>query len=37
VIVEEAVLEPLEPRSRDLVHKALLTVAMHNDPRLKRA
>jgi DNA-binding MarR family transcriptional regulator len=35
--IEEAVLEPLEPRSRDLLHKALLTLALHNDPRFKRA
>jgi DNA-binding MarR family transcriptional regulator len=34
--IEEAVLEPLEPRSRDLLHKALLTLAMHNDSRFKR-
>ena len=34
--IEEAVLEPLEPRSRELLHKALLTLAMHNDPRFKR-
>ena len=34
--IEEAVLEPLEPRSRDLLHKALLTLAVHNDPRFKR-
>ena len=34
--IEEAVLEPLEPRSRDLLHKALLTLALHNDPRFKR-
>jgi DNA-binding MarR family transcriptional regulator len=33
--IEEAVLEPLEPRSRDLLHKALLTLALHNDPRFK--
>lgn len=35
--IEEAVLEPLEPRSRDLLHKALLTLAVHNDPRFQRA
>jgi DNA-binding MarR family transcriptional regulator len=34
--IEEAVLEPLEPRSRDLLHKSLLTLAVHNDPRFKR-
>ena len=34
--IEEAVLEPLEPRSRDLLHKALLTLALNNDPRFKR-
>jgi DNA-binding MarR family transcriptional regulator len=34
--IEEAVLEPLEPRSRDLLHKALLTLGLHNDPRFKR-
>jgi MarR family transcriptional regulator, lower aerobic nicotinate degradation pathway regulator len=34
--IEEAVLEPLEPRSRDLLHKALLTLSAHNDPRFKR-
>jgi DNA-binding MarR family transcriptional regulator len=34
--IEEAALEPLEPRSRDLLHKALLTLALHNDPRFKR-
>jgi MarR family transcriptional regulator, lower aerobic nicotinate degradation pathway regulator len=34
--IEEAVLEPLEPRSRDVLHKALLTLAVHNDPRFKR-
>jgi DNA-binding MarR family transcriptional regulator len=35
--IEEAVLEPLEQRSRDSLHKALLTLALHNDPRFKRA
>jgi DNA-binding MarR family transcriptional regulator len=34
--IEETVLEPLEQRSRDLLHKALLTLAVHNDPRFKR-
>jgi DNA-binding MarR family transcriptional regulator len=34
--IEEAVLEPLEPRSRDLLHKAVLTLAVHNDPRFQR-
>ena len=34
--IEEAVLEPLEQRSRDSLHKALLNLAVHNDPRLKR-
>jgi DNA-binding MarR family transcriptional regulator len=34
--IEEAVLEPLEQRSRDSLHKALLTLAVHNDPRFKR-
>jgi DNA-binding MarR family transcriptional regulator len=34
--IEEAALEPLEPRSRDLLHKALLTLTAHNDPRFKR-
>ena len=34
--IEEAVLAPLEPRSRDLLHKALLTLAVHNDPRFQR-
>jgi DNA-binding MarR family transcriptional regulator len=34
--IEEAVLEPLEQRSRDSLHKALLSLAVHNDPRLKR-
>jgi DNA-binding MarR family transcriptional regulator len=35
--IEEAVLEPLEQRSRDSLHKALLTLTLHNDPRFKRA
>jgi DNA-binding MarR family transcriptional regulator len=35
--IEEAVLEPLEQRSRDSLHKALLTLALHNDPRFKSA
>ena len=35
--IEESVLEPLEQRSRDSLHKALLTLALHNDPRFKRA
>jgi hypothetical protein len=35
--IEEAALAPLDPRSRDLLHKAVLTLAMHNDPRLQRA
>jgi len=34
--IEEAVLEPLEQRSRDSLHKAPLTLAVHNDPRFKR-
>ena len=34
--IEEAALAPLEPRSRDLLHKALLTLAVHNDPRFQR-
>ncbi len=34
--IEEAVLEPLEQRSRDSLHKALLTLTEHNDPRFKR-
>jgi MarR family transcriptional regulator, lower aerobic nicotinate degradation pathway regulator len=34
--IEETVLEPLELRSRDSLHKALLTLAVHNDPRFKR-
>jgi DNA-binding MarR family transcriptional regulator len=34
--IEEAVLEPLEQRSRDSLHKALLTLAVHNDPHFKR-
>ena len=34
--IEEAVLEPLEQRSRESLHKALLTLAVHNDPRFKR-
>ena len=34
--IEEAALEPLEPRSRDLLHKALLTLTAHNDPRFQR-
>ena len=34
--IEDAALEPLEPRSRDLLHKALLTLAVHNDPRFQR-
>jgi DNA-binding MarR family transcriptional regulator len=34
--IEDAVLEPLEQRSRDSLHKALLTLAVHNDPRFKR-
>ena len=35
--IEESDLEPLEQRSRDSLHKALLTLALHNDPRFKRA
>ena len=35
--IEEAVLEPLEQRSRDSLHRALLTLALHNDPRFKNA
>ena len=35
--IEESVLEPLEQRSRDSLHKALLTLALHNDPRFKSA
>jgi len=35
--IEEAVLEPLEQRSRDSLHRALLTLALHNDPRFKSA
>jgi DNA-binding MarR family transcriptional regulator len=35
--IEEAVLEPLDERSRDSLHKALLTLALHNDPRFKSA
>jgi DNA-binding MarR family transcriptional regulator len=34
--IEEAALEPLDPRSRDLLRKALLTLTAHNDPRFKR-
>jgi DNA-binding MarR family transcriptional regulator len=34
--IEEAVLEPLDQRSRDSLHKTLLTLALHNDPRFKR-
>jgi DNA-binding MarR family transcriptional regulator len=34
--IEEAVLEPLDQRSRDSLHKGLLTLAVHNDPRFKR-
>jgi DNA-binding MarR family transcriptional regulator len=34
--IEEAALAPLDPRSRDLLHKAVLTLAMHYDPRLQR-
>jgi MarR family transcriptional regulator, lower aerobic nicotinate degradation pathway regulator len=34
--IEEAVLEPLEQRSRDSLHKLLLILAVHNDPRFKR-
>jgi MarR family transcriptional regulator, lower aerobic nicotinate degradation pathway regulator len=34
--IEEAVLEPLEQRSRDALHKMLLTLAVHNDPRFER-
>ena len=34
--IQEAVLEPLEPKSRDTLHRALLTLAVHNDPRFKR-
>jgi DNA-binding MarR family transcriptional regulator len=34
--IEEAALAPLDPRSRDLLHKAVLTLAVHNDPRLQR-
>jgi DNA-binding MarR family transcriptional regulator len=34
--IEEAVVEPLEPRSRELLHKALLTLIAHNDLRFKR-
>jgi len=34
--IEEAALAPLDPRSRDLLQKAVLTLAMHNDPRLQR-
>ena len=34
--IEEAALAPLDPRSRDLLHKALLTLAVHNDPRFQR-
>jgi DNA-binding MarR family transcriptional regulator len=33
--IEEAVLEPLDQRSRDSLHKALLTLAVHNDTRFK--
>ena len=35
--IEEAVLEPLEQRSRESLHRALLTLALHNDPRFKSA
>jgi DNA-binding MarR family transcriptional regulator len=34
--IEEAVLEPLDQRGRDSLHKALITLAVHNDPRYKR-
>jgi DNA-binding MarR family transcriptional regulator len=34
--IEEAALAPLDPRSRDLLHKAVLTLAEHNDPRFQR-
>jgi MarR family transcriptional regulator, lower aerobic nicotinate degradation pathway regulator len=34
--IEEAVLEPLEQRSRDSLHKMLLTLAVHNDSRFRR-
>ena len=34
--IEESVLEPLEQRSRDSLHRALLTLTLHNDPRFKR-
>jgi MarR family transcriptional regulator, lower aerobic nicotinate degradation pathway regulator len=34
--IEEAVLEPLDQRSRDSLHKTLLTLALHNDPRFNR-
>jgi DNA-binding MarR family transcriptional regulator len=34
--IEEAVLEPLDQRSRDALHKTVLTLALHNDPRFER-
>jgi DNA-binding MarR family transcriptional regulator len=34
--IEEAVLEPLEQRSRDALHETVLTLALHNDPRFER-
>jgi len=33
---EDAVLEPLDERSRESLHKTLLTLALHNDHRFKR-
>ena len=34
--IEEAVLEPLDQRSRDSLHNTLLALALHNDPRFNR-
>jgi MarR family transcriptional regulator, lower aerobic nicotinate degradation pathway regulator len=34
--IEEAVLEPLDQRSRDSLHKTLLTLALHNESHFKR-
>jgi DNA-binding MarR family transcriptional regulator len=34
--IEEAVLEPLEQRSRDALHETVLTLSLHNDPRFER-
>jgi DNA-binding MarR family transcriptional regulator len=34
--IEEAVLEPIDQRTRESLHKTLLTLAVHNDPRFER-